>query len=61
MTRAGLARPVIIKMDPDLGEDIIRSNMLTLGINRKRFEELLEQVRRKGGDKKRKRRPKRSR
>jgi hypothetical protein len=53
MTRADLARPVVIKMDSDLGEDIIRSNMQTLGLNRTRFEELLEQVRRKGGAKKR--------
>lgn len=59
MTRAGLARPIIIKMDPDLGEDIIRSNMLTLGVSRRRFEELLEQVRKKGGSKKKgKSRPK---
>jgi hypothetical protein len=45
MTRAGLARPVIIKMDRDLGEDIIRSNMRTLGLNRKDFERLLKIVR----------------
>jgi hypothetical protein len=45
MTRAGLARPVIIKMDRDLGEDIVRSNMRTLGMNRKEFERLLSIVR----------------
>jgi hypothetical protein len=31
MTRAGMARPVIIKMDRQMGEDIVRSNMRTLG------------------------------
>jgi hypothetical protein len=46
MTRPGMARPVIIKMDKSLGEDIIRSNMRTLGIDRKQFEALLSQVRR---------------
>jgi hypothetical protein len=46
MTRPGIARPVIIKMDKDLGEDIIRSNMQTLGVDRKRFEQVIAQVRR---------------
>lgn len=45
MTRAGLARPVIIKMDKDMGEDIIRNNMRTLGLTRKEFERLLAVVR----------------
>lgn len=45
MTRAGMARPVVIKMDRDLGEDIVRTNMQTLGVDRKRFEQLLNQVR----------------
>jgi predicted RNA binding protein YcfA (HicA-like mRNA interferase family) len=45
MTRPGMARPVIIKMDKDLGEDIIRSNMRTLGLSRKDFERLLGIVR----------------
>ena len=45
MTRPGLARPVVIKMDDNLGEDIVRSNMRTLNVSRKRFEELLSQVR----------------
>jgi hypothetical protein len=47
MTRPGLARPVIIKMDDKIGEDIVRSNLRTLGVNRKEFEQLLGQVRRK--------------
>lgn len=45
MTKAGLARPVIIKMDKDIGEDIVRSNMRTLGLSRKEFEHLLAIVR----------------
>ena len=45
MTKPGLARPVIIKMDKDLGEDLIRSNMRTLGLSRKEFEQLLRIVR----------------
>jgi hypothetical protein len=46
MTRPGMARPVIMKMDPVLGEDIVRSNMRTLGVSRKEFDRLLGQVRR---------------
>ncbi len=46
MTRPGMARPVIIKMVKDLGEDIIRSNMLTLGVSRKEFETLIARIRR---------------
>lgn len=45
MTRPGMARPVVIKIDSDLGEDIVRTNMQTLGIDRKQFEKLLNQVR----------------
>lgn len=45
MTRPGLARPVIIKMDKDIGEDIVRTNMRTLGMSRKEFERLLAVVR----------------
>jgi hypothetical protein len=47
MTKPGMARPVVIKMDKDLGEDIIRSNMRTLGIDRKEFEKLLNIARRR--------------
>ena len=46
MTKPGLARPVVIKMEGDLGEDIIRTNMHTLGIGRKEFDKLLNTVRR---------------
>lgn len=53
MTRPGLARPVIIKMDKSLGEDIVRSNMQTLDISRKEFDRLLGQVRRYRKNKKR--------
>jgi predicted RNA binding protein YcfA (HicA-like mRNA interferase family) len=45
MTKPGMARPVIIKMDKDLGEDLIRSNMRTLGLSRKEFERYLARVR----------------
>jgi hypothetical protein len=45
MTRPGLARPVVIKMDRDLGEDVVRSNMRTLGIDRIEFERQLDIVR----------------
>jgi len=47
MSRTGMARPLVIKMDNALGEDIVRSNMRTLGIDRKEFERLLNQMRRK--------------
>ena len=46
MSRSGMARPVVIKMDKDLGEDIVRGNMRTLGIDRKEFERLMDVVRR---------------
>ena len=52
MERPGMARPVIIKMDRSLGEDIVRSNMLTLGLDRKRFLQLLSAVRRHRNTKK---------
>lgn len=45
MTKPGLVRPVIIKMDKDIGEDIVRSNMRTLGLTRKEFEKLIAVVR----------------
>jgi len=45
MTRPGLARPIVIKMDRELGEDIIRSNMKTLQIDRIEFERQLDIVR----------------
>lgn len=45
MTKPGLARPVIIKMDKSLGEDLVRANMHTLGLTREEFERLLGIVR----------------
>lgn len=45
MTRVGMARPIVIKMDPDLGDDIIHSNKRTLGLNTSQFKDLLDQVR----------------
>jgi predicted RNA binding protein YcfA (HicA-like mRNA interferase family) len=47
MTRPGMARPVVIKMDRDLGEDIIRSNMRTLEIDRHELERQLDVVRKR--------------
>jgi len=47
MTRPGLARPIVIKMDRELGEDIIRSNMKTLQIDRIEFERQLDIVRKR--------------
>jgi len=45
MSRPGLARPVVIKMDSNLGEDIIQSNKRTMGLTTVQFEELLEEIR----------------
>jgi hypothetical protein len=45
MTRPGVARPVVIKMDSNLGEDIIQSNKRTMGLSSADFDALLAQVR----------------
>jgi predicted RNA binding protein YcfA (HicA-like mRNA interferase family) len=45
MTKPGMARPVVIKMDRDLGEDIVRNNMRTAGMNRIEFEQYQDTVR----------------
>ena len=55
LTRPGMPRPVIIKMDKNLGEDIVRSNLQTLGVGRKEFERLISQIRRQRKMKSRKR------
>lgn len=47
MTKPGMARPIVIKMAKELGEDTIRTNMHTLGIDRKEFDQLLNTVRRR--------------
>lgn len=47
MTKPGMARPVVIKMDRELGEDIIRTNLHTLGVDRKQFAKFLNTVRRR--------------
>lgn len=47
MTKPGMARPIVIKMAKDLGEDTIRTNMHTLGVDRKEFETHLNTVRRR--------------
>lgn len=53
MSRPGVARPVVIKMDADLGEDIIQGNKRTMGLTTAQFEELVDQV--KGSKKGKKR------
>ncbi len=45
MTRPGLPRAIVIKMDRNIGEDIIRSNMRTLGIDRAELERQLAMIR----------------
>ena len=45
MSRPGVARPIVIKMDSDLGEDIIQSNKRTMGLSSAEFDTLLAQVR----------------
>lgn len=45
MTKPGMARPVVIKMDRNLGDDIIFSNLRTIGLSRKEFDKLMNQVR----------------
>lgn len=54
MVKPGTARPVVIKMDSDLGEDIVQSVKRTAGLSSREFHALLEQVR----GRKRKRKPK---
>ena len=52
MSRPGSARPVVIKMDSDLGEDIVQSNKRTMGLSGAEFDALLDEVRGKKGKKK---------
>jgi hypothetical protein len=52
MSKPGSARPVVIKMDPNLGEDIVQSNKRTMGLSTADFEALVDQVK---GKKKRSR------
>ena len=40
LTKPGVARPVIIPKYSDVGLDIIRNNMRTAGMSRKRYLEL---------------------
>lgn len=54
MTKPGMARPIVIKMDRDLGEDIVRTNMRTLGVSRREFEQHLNAARRKKKQRKKK-------
>jgi predicted nuclease of restriction endonuclease-like RecB superfamily len=52
MSRPGSFRPVVIKMDSNLGEDLIQGTKRTMGLTTPEFEELLEQVRSKKKNKK---------
>jgi predicted RNA binding protein YcfA (HicA-like mRNA interferase family) len=45
MTKPGTARPVVIKMDRNLGEDLVQSVKRTAGLSTKEFHALLEQAR----------------
>ena len=45
MSRPGSPRPVVIKMDSDLGDDIIQSNKRTMGLTTADFNKLVDQVR----------------
>jgi predicted RNA binding protein YcfA (HicA-like mRNA interferase family) len=47
MTRPGLPRPIVIKMDRNISEDIVRSNMRTLGIDRAELERQLAIIRKR--------------
>jgi predicted RNA binding protein YcfA (HicA-like mRNA interferase family) len=47
MTRDGMARPIVIKMASNLGDDIVQSNKRTLRLSSQQFEELLDQVQKK--------------
>ena len=47
MSKPGSLRPVVIKMDRRLGDDIVHSNRRTMGLTSDEFEDLLDQVRKK--------------
>jgi hypothetical protein len=47
MSKPRSPRPVVIKMDRNLGDDIIHSNRRTMGLTTEEFEDLLSQVRKK--------------
>lgn len=44
MTRAGMARPVVIPKHGNLTPGVLRSNMRTLGIGREELLRLLDEV-----------------
>ncbi len=47
MVKDGTARPTVIKMDSDLGEDLVQSVKRSLGLATAEFYALLDQVRNK--------------
>ena len=44
MTKLGVARPVVIPKYPEVGRDIILSNLRTAGMPRNRYLQLLREV-----------------
>ena len=44
MTKPGLKRPVVIKLNAELGPDLLLNNLRTANMSRDRFLELLKQV-----------------
>lgn len=44
LTKEGIDRPLVIPMYADVGIDIIKSNMKSAGMDRKRYFELLNRV-----------------
>lgn len=47
MSKPGSPRPVVIKMDRRLSDDIVHSNKRTMGLTTDEFEALLDEVRKK--------------
>jgi predicted RNA binding protein YcfA (HicA-like mRNA interferase family) len=47
MVKDGTARPTVIKMDSDLGDDLVQSVKRSLGLTTAEFHSLLDQVRNK--------------
>ncbi len=44
MTRAGMARPVVIPKKRQLGPGVVLSNCHTLGISQEYFHQLLDEI-----------------
>lgn len=44
MTRAGMARPLVIPEHKELSPGVVSSNLRTLGITREKFDEILDSL-----------------